>query len=235
MCHVPARGGARAFRHSVFPRWKFRRGAARPGEPVSSPTPISPAIPAAATIPDSAAIAPAAPPDGLPDPSMTTIPSYVPTPPPQSQVLQTSSGRSGGPEFPQPGASLEPDVPSGFDQTRVIESDYVADCRGRTPQASPHHNRAMRRRANPTRALSIPRGTLVSPVRPRPLAMLSQVAATVRSHAPHSRSMGCPLAPIRPLCCPRARRLCMPTRCILSARHWQLSRAHNRCRRCRSI
>ncbi len=129
-------------------------GVARPGEPVSSPTPDLPRDPAAATIPDSAAIAPAAPPDGLPDPSMTTIPSYVPTPPPQSQVLQTSSGRSGAPEFPQPGASSSPDVPSGFDQTRVIESDYVAlqgmnasgfptpqsrDAPPRKPHARPFH------------------------------------------------------------------------------------------------
>ncbi len=46
---------------------------------------------------------------------MTTIPSYIPTPPPQAQVLQPSSGQAAAPDVPQPGASANSYIPSSTD------------------------------------------------------------------------------------------------------------------------
>jgi cysteine desulfurase/selenocysteine lyase len=88
--------------------------AASPGQPATAPDLPRNVHPAIA--PDAAALAPAAPPDGVPDPWATTIPSYVPTPPGQAQVLQPSSGEIGGPDLPQPGASPDSYVPSGIDR-----------------------------------------------------------------------------------------------------------------------
>ena len=112
--------------------------------PSSAASPDQPAPPSdlprnlhPATAPDAAALAPAAPLDGLPDPWTTTIPSYVPTPPGQAQVLQPSSAEIGGPDVPQPGASLDSHVPPRIDR-------YDAGSRHRNTLVPPRGNRSVR-------------------------------------------------------------------------------------------
>jgi cysteine desulfurase/selenocysteine lyase len=64
---------------------------ALPGQPASAPAPDLPHNLHPAIAPDAAALAPAAPPDRVPDPSMTTIPSYMPTPPVQASGVPDAS------------------------------------------------------------------------------------------------------------------------------------------------
>jgi cysteine desulfurase/selenocysteine lyase len=88
--------------------------------------------------PDAAALAPAAPPEGVPDVSMTTIPSYVPTPPAQAQVSQSPSAQIGAPDFPQPGASVGSYVPPGTDRSgRTANEQVIASHGGQGSGSAP--------------------------------------------------------------------------------------------------
>jgi cysteine desulfurase/selenocysteine lyase len=104
---------------------------ALPGQPASAPAPdlphnLHPAI--------AAALAPVAPPERVPDPSMTTIPSYIPTPPVQWSGLPDASATM-PPYVPTP----PPAQASGLPDASATMPSYVPTSpaqAGRVPDAS---------------------------------------------------------------------------------------------------
>jgi len=109
-----------------------------PGQPAwTTGAPDLPGDPRPATGSDAAALAPVAPREGVPDVSMTTIPSYVPTPPAQTQGALPSSGEIGAPDLPRPGASVGSYAPAGIDPSGRTASDQVVQFGGGQASGSP--------------------------------------------------------------------------------------------------
>jgi cysteine desulfurase/selenocysteine lyase len=124
-------------------------GLVSPGQPAWTGAPDLPRDLRAATGPDGAALAPAAPGEGVPDVSMTTVPSYVPTPPAQTQGALPSSGEIGALGLPQPGASVSSYGPAAIDPSGRTASDQVVQSGGGQASSSPPPQSPAALSANP--------------------------------------------------------------------------------------